>query len=449
MSAWLTSCVSLSGDQLTRSPAGSPEPTAWLPAAAPSETGLVSPTLSAGTAAATTTETPATATSSITATPTPPPEARVTIHCLDVAPSLTGSQSYSGVIVLRDLTNEHLLAVETTKPPSPIGVKGSDRFFDPAVSPKGKFLAYNRVTYNDQGDISADKLEIIDVNGIVQASLPWQAGWVDIPGWLDEGRLVIKVAKWDAQNETEVISYLMIYPFIGRQEPVGVTPPDVYDINPIPHWRGWGPQVFDPTLTQVAYLQLVDGIDWAYALWDSQTLQTLASLKTFNNEQRPVWSPTGERFIVAANPIETRADSEFELYAFDRTGAISKVTNLTAYSLRTYIQSYSWSPDERYIAFWLNTDIPPDHNQQFGQQNLAVLDTQTLQVTNYCILGDYNTSLVALVPAPIWSPNGQQLVVENRYAEQASRVILVDITEKFAAQIADNMEPIGWMTSNP
>lgn len=449
MSAWLTGCAGSPGDQLTRRPAGSPEPTAQPPTAAPSETGWVSPTLLAGTVAATATETSAMATPSITATPAIPPEARVTGHCLEIAPSLTGGRSYSGIIVLRDLTNEHLLAVEATKPPSPIGVKGRDRLFDPAVSPQGRFLAYNRVTYNDQGDISADKLEIIDANGVVQASLPWRRGWIGFY-WLDEDRLVVGAAETDLLNRTERLAYLVINPFTGRQQSLDdIAPPDVYDIPPLPYWNGIGPQVYDSTLTQVAYLQLVDGIYWAYALWDSQTLQTLASLETFDNEQQPVWSPTGERFIVAANPIETRADLKFELYAFDRTGAVNKLTNLTAYSPRTYIQSYSWSPNGRYVAFWLNTDIPPDHNQQFGQQNLAVLDTQTLQVTNYCIPGDYNTSLVALVPAPIWSPNGQQLVVENRYAEQASRVILVDITEKFAAQIADNVEPIGWMISNP
>jgi len=127
----------------------------------------------------------------------------------------------------------------------------------------------------------------------------------------------------------------------------------------------------------------------------------------------------------------------------------NKLTNLTAYSPRTYIQSYSWSPDERYVAFWLNIDVPPDHRQKFGQQNLAVLDTHTLQVTNYCLPGDFSTSRARLVSAPIWSPDGRQLLVENRYAEKVSRVIWVDVTENVAAQIADNMEPIGWMMSNP
>lgn len=373
----------------------------------------------------------------------------MTIHCLEIAPIPPGGQSYSGIIVLRELTNEHLLAVEATKPPSPIGVKGRDRLFDPAVSPQGRFLAYRRVMYDEQGNIVTKELEIVDANGVVQASLPWRRGWIGFY-WPDEDRLVVGAAETDLLNRTEHLAYLVINPFTGRQQSLDdIAPPDVYDIPPLPYWNGIGPQVYDSTLTQVAYLQLVEGIEWAYALWDSKSAQTLVSVQTFDNEQQPIWSPTGERFIVAANPIETRADLKFELYAFDRTGAVNKLTNLTAYSPRTYIQSYSWSPDGRYVAFWLNIEVPPDHNQQFGQQNLAVLDTYTLQVTNYCLSGDFSTSRARLVSAPIWSPDGRQLIVENRYAEKVSRVIWVDITENVAAQIADNVEPIGWMISNP
>jgi hypothetical protein len=41
------------------------------------------------------------------------------------------------------------------------------------------------------------------------------------------------------------------------------------------------------------------------------------------------------------------------------------------------------------------------------------------------------------------------VIVENRYAAQTSRVILVDIVQGFAAQIAENMTPGGWMVTKP
>lgn len=441
----IVGCVGVSGDDLAHNSGVSPERTAQPSVTAPTEGTAVPPTSSARTTTAASTGTP---TPTSTATPTALPEAELTIRCLGVADGLTSDQSYTGVIVLRDLSTEHLLALEAARPPSTIGVHGSDRLFDPTVSPGGRLLAYNRVSYDSQGEITADKLEIVDADGTVRAGMLWQKGWAGFH-WLDEERLVILVASTNLLERESSLSYLVVYPFTGQQEPITATPPDVYDIDPVPYWNGWGPQVYEPTLTRVAYLQLVDGVEWAHALWDRQSAQTLVSFRTFDPERQPVWSPSAAQFVLAGNPIENRAWPKFELYAFDRAGGMRKLTNLTARYPTTYIQSYSWSPDERYIAFWLNTDIQLDQDQHFGQQTLAVLDTQTLHVTNYCLPGDFSTSRAVLVSAPIWSPDSQQLLVEHRYSEQASRVILVDLVREFAAQIADNAEPVGWMVSSP
>jgi len=444
----IVSCVGVSNSDLTRSPRGHPEPTAQPSVTLSTEEAAVSTTSSASTAPPASTGILTPTTPAGTATPTALPATGLTIQCLDVAASLTSDQSHSGVIVLRDLSTEQLLALEAAQPPATIGAQGSDRLFDPTVSPQGRFLAYRRVKYDTQGDIVARDLEIVDADGAVRASLPWQKDWAGFH-WLDEERLVILVASTNLLERESSLSYLVVFPFTGQQEPITATPPDVYDIDPVPYWNGWGPQVYEPTLTRVAYLQVVEGIEWAYALWDRQSAQTLVSFRTFDPERQPVWSPGATQFVLAGNPIENRAWLKFELYAFDRAGGMRKLTNLTAHYPNTYIQSYSWSPDERYIAFWLNTDLQPDQDQYFGQQSLAVLDTQTLQVTNYCLPGDFSTSRAVLVPAPIWSPDSRQLLVENRYSEQASRVLLVDLVRNFAAQIADNAEPVGWMVSGP
>ena len=52
-----------------------------------------------------------------------------------------------------------------------------------------------------------------------------------------------------------------------------------------------------------------------------------------------------------------------------------------------------------------------------------------------------------LPPAPIWSPDSQQFLVVDWYEKEHSRVVLVDIAQGFAAQIAEDMEPLGWMVS--
>jgi Tol biopolymer transport system component len=108
-------------------------------------------------------------------------------------------------------------------------------------------------------------------------------------------------------------------------------------------------------------------------------------------------------------------------------------------SQRTYIPSYNWSPDGRYIAFWL---IP--ESKKPDSANLAVLDTTNLEVVNYCLPG--TIKWYGDLP-PIWSPNSQQLVMEAEDREDANHnlVILVDIATGWAAQIAENLTPVGWM----
>ncbi len=46
---------------------------------------------------------------------------------------------------------------------------------------------------------------------------------------------------------------------------------------------------------------------------------------------------------------------------------------------------------------------------------------------------------------PIWSPDGRQFLVTDWLDDWQSRVILVDITQGVAVQVAENVEAVGWM----
>jgi hypothetical protein len=103
--------------------------------------------------------------------------------------------------------------------------------------------------------------------------------------------------------------------------------------------------------------------------------------------------------------------------------------------------SYSWSPDGRHIAFWLITDPEHDH-----RVNLAILDTATLDVVNYCITYEYIHQFARPL---LWSPNSQQLVLEagTLYDNKPQLVVVVDIVQGWAAEIAEEMMPVGWMVT--
>ena len=115
----------------------------------------------------------------------------------------------------------------------------------------------------------------------------------------------------------------------------------------------------------------------------------------------------------------------------------------------------SWSPDGKSLAFWVTLEpapYTPEPNTYYNER-LAILNTETLGITVYCISGD-NFGYKGIpsvqfttfgIPAPVWSPDGKQVVVENRYDADASRLILLDIPTGKAVQFGADMEPTGWM----
>ena len=134
------------------------------------------------------------------------------------------------------------------------------------------------------------------------------------------------------------------------------------------------------------------------------------------------------------------APSAMELYSITRDGETTHLTNLTSYySSILEISRYAWSPDERYIAFWLRYGWIGN----FANEELAVLDLGTLEVTNYCITSSFAATI------PVWSPNGKQLAFGNLSEDgEHWQVVLVDIIQSFAAVIAiGEMDPVGWMIS--
>ena len=200
--------------------------------------------------------------------------------------------------------------------------------------------------------------------------------------------------------------------------------------------------IFDPTLTRVvftAYSQ--DGIK--LLLWDVNTGQEIAKLFPWEYTIEPAkWSPDGSRFVTAHAVIEQGVSTwHQEIFSVSYDGEIEQLTYFNDMYESPRIGTMSWSPDSQYVAFWFMDYLNDDY------ETLAVLDIETQEVVNYCIPGNQFQSITA---APIWSPSSQQLLVKNTLENgNQSRVILVDISQGFAAQIAENMEPVGWLKKAP
>ena len=97
---------------------------------------------------------------------------------------------------------------------------------------------------------------------------------------------------------------------------------------------------------------------------------------------------------------------------------------------------------------WLNI-TPGDDSSNL---QLAVLDMQARQVTNYCVNGNVVSAAgpISLLIAPLWSPNGKQILVVDEIPNSpltgnlsdlsvtyTLQDIMVDITNNTAEQIGE------------
>jgi Tol biopolymer transport system component len=145
---------------------------------------------------------------------------------------------------------------------------------------------------------------------------------------------------------------------------------------------------------------------------------------------------------------EHSGDIGDDIFVISREGQMSQLTYLAKhYGLGFNIYSLSWSPDSRYIAFWMWYPGVISNNWV-----LAVLDTSTKKVTDYCISTDPyargGQSYFGNVKAPLWSPDGKQIIVEHRIKD-SGYVVLLDIRQITAFQVAQNMVPLAWMMQEP
>jgi hypothetical protein len=415
--------------------------------------------------------------STVTATASTPVEARLNFHCLQVAPTMPHEVKSSGVVVLesRVIANGGYYKPGSILLNMLTGVTfQSEPGSDFNISPDKRLMAYDRTTFDSRGRIVNDELVIATADGheqkvivldkIVAAAygptqkpIPLLTGLSGIPGWLDNQWIVISLALDPDQGRAKKPATLMVLnPFTGEKKLLPVDFSSFLDTpsTVLPYWDGWYGVIYDPTMTLAIYPRFVGSSEeqFTYGIWDISKKQLVASLENIYEPYAgdngifpmPRWSPDGSNFVFRGHHL-TEQSLEAELYMVSRGGQIEQLTHLNPME---YVQNsnLSWSPDGRYIAMFLNTTA-------FGfnetQASVAVLDIKTLEVTDYCIKVTYAGDGYGggQPPAPIWSPDGTQFLVVDWYRKDHQRVILIDIAQGLAAQIAQDMEPDGWMAS--
>jgi len=312
-----------------------------------------------------------------------------------------------------------------------------------STSPDRKWLAYCQIASDSPTGLW---LIVESADGQQQKKLPAKQEWQWYIGstWLDNERLVFNLWK-DKSIVTAIYPVAVVNPFTGEENELASDYPDLQPSTGGPagtlHFV-YSTVVYDPSLNLVVYPQTKAG-SFHIVLWDQQAQRTLARVEDINEfYHTPLWSFDGKQFAIAVNHPKSRQLDEWvdEWFSVSREGQVQQLTHFGDFFEHVEIGAANWSPDGQHLAFWL--DATPSLCEG---QHLALLETETQHVTDYCVPG----SIHKTAPPPIWSPDSQYVAVENFYddknANAFSHVILVDTKQNRAARIGENVTPVGWL----
>lgn len=365
----------------------------------------------------------------------PPDDQYLSTSCVQIFDSAPSDIKPKGTIVLQNYkSTAHLFLMELENgrqtPLETLGGSASDI----TISPDRKSVAYK--VFDSQAN--SYNVMVSDAQGNVKKNIPWDQGFFIMRDWINNEEILI------ASNPPMIA----FNPYTNEQKGFQISDFPGYSDDPI---SGNRYMAFDSTMTRGLYKNANGKI----SLLDMNSKEILAEV---GNERAPYatasWSPDDSQIaVVGAIILGTQnADIGYDIFSISRDGKVKQLTHLTDHYGNLLIISPAaglrWSPDGRFIAFWLANPRNPNYDWQ-----LAVFDTVTQKTTNYCIPSSLSSNLIAIyqLAPPIWSPDGTQILIENRYDVENSRVVILDIAQSLAFKVIDSMYPIGWLpaTASP
>jgi Tol biopolymer transport system component len=214
-----------------------------------------------------------------------------------------------------------------------------------------------------------------------------------------------------------------------------------------------GDFLYDFTLKRVLYPKG----NGTTVLYDTEKELELAAIQLNDGGMSPAWSPDGRFVVITSKSGVSQGKLGDEFFITSREGPnFAQLTYLGNTYAGDSIKSYSWSPDNSRIAFWMKS---PDTEEY----SLAIADVTSGDITNYCITGlatsfsinlESNPAYVTLLGVrtgkPVWSPDGTKLLISQWDPKKKNiNVFLVDLTQQAAYPFAKDLDPIGWMSNKP
>jgi hypothetical protein len=260
--------------------------------------------------------------------------------------------------------------------------------------------------------------------------------------WLNNNRLLTRQIRLRGEN----LGLVAIDPTTGEQEFLPSDFPNLYSNETLYFWGAL--TIFNPTASLVVYPER-KGNELISVFWDVQNNKEITSITGLS--KWPGWTPDGSRLLIVVDHRSTPTDSGHEeIHFFKPDGEVFRSTFFEEHFEHNIINLPMWSPNDRYVAFWLSTSVP------IKTARLAVLDTETSTVDLYCKefdpfpyrMAEQNTLGYSYyqinAASPVWSPESKYLLIED-YQEFRSSTYLFGLENHSITKIADSARPVSWL----
>jgi len=312
----------------------------------------------------------------------------------------------------------------------------SQEYYYYVTSPDKEKLAFT------QGKTLAISYDVIVLNhdGEESGRFTLPDDW-NLFDWLNNEMLLVRQNRLQ-KDKKELVS---VNPVNGEQQILPANFPNLYSGMTLVDWGAL--TIFDPTSTLALYPKIEEN-EVTSVLWNVRNNMEMGSI---SSGKWPRWSPDRKRLFIVADDKSTPVDvGHDEIVLIKSEGDATRATLFRNHLEHDIINLPVWSPNSRYVAFWLSTSVP------IKTAKLAVLDTETSTVDLYCKevdpfpyrMGENNTLGYAYYQVnsapPIWSPDNKYLLIED-YQEFRSSTYLFDLQSHSITKIADDARPVGWL----
>lgn len=380
---------------------------------APTSTPVIQPSTEAITASPSHTPT-------ATAIPSPTKHAEVDLPegCIELTPTTLNPTNMEGLLILIDWAN----------------ISGTDYLFDPQVWRKINIVedeqkSFHAYTSSPNKRNLLASIEMNDGTSYYAFKTPGKVSKIDLPipdNW---------IFSWWSDNEHMVFytlepnEYLNSWnPFTGEFQRIQLDLPNAIDEYFSPG-RNIIHAYIDPTMERVFY----GSKDGRLILWNITTNKEITSLPKPAQEEgssaNAFWPYRGwlpeEQKLITSWPIwhGNRNPPANELYVFDIQGNISQLTSLNQEYSFANAEDPVWNSDGSQVGFWLK--IGDDNSTPLNlHQWLAVFNTNTKETKVYCLANSIPKRHAWHI---IWSPSGQQLIVNVDIPNGKFSPVMVDL----------------------